>query len=188
MDRWAVWPEAYGAAFVLQFLRKGAMVSIGMGKIVVEFFPAAISTRVCRYRSCKAAGFRLIDLPRQIRSSVNDRLDHLWSALDFCTKSRESFQRCARAREGHSPHEPWRIPLACNTGASGEGDSHYTPAARPRSVLWHRGVLDGVIGVRVFFPLSKCIPLISYQQVRRISNQVRWLGGPATEKLPNFQR
>jgi hypothetical protein len=29
-------------------LKKGAMVSIGMGKIVVEFFSAAISTSVCR--------------------------------------------------------------------------------------------------------------------------------------------
>ena len=31
--------------------RNGARVSMGMGKIVVEFFSAAISTRVWRYRS-----------------------------------------------------------------------------------------------------------------------------------------
>jgi hypothetical protein len=29
-------------------LKKGAMVSMGMGKIVVEFFSAAISTSVCK--------------------------------------------------------------------------------------------------------------------------------------------
>lgn len=32
-------------------LINGASVSIGIGKIVVEFFSAAISTSVCRYRS-----------------------------------------------------------------------------------------------------------------------------------------
>lgn len=41
----------YGSACLAQCFRKGAMVSIGMGKIVVEFFSAATSTRVCRYRS-----------------------------------------------------------------------------------------------------------------------------------------
>ena len=38
----------YGSACLVQCFRKGAMVSIGMGKMVVEFFSAAISTRVCR--------------------------------------------------------------------------------------------------------------------------------------------
>src|SRR5215469_12815198 len=43
-------------------LRKEVMVSMGMGKIVVEFFSAAISTRVCKKRSCNAAGFGLMTL------------------------------------------------------------------------------------------------------------------------------
>src|ERR1043165_1155877 len=54
------WQKGYGSVCLPQYLRKGAMVSMGMGKIVVEFLSAEISTRVWRYRSCKAAGFRLI--------------------------------------------------------------------------------------------------------------------------------
>ncbi len=37
-------------------LRNGSMSSIGSGKIVVELFSEAISLRVCRKRSCNAAG------------------------------------------------------------------------------------------------------------------------------------
>ena len=40
--------QDYGSVFFSQALRKGAMVSMGIGKMVVEFFSAAISTRVCR--------------------------------------------------------------------------------------------------------------------------------------------
>jgi len=40
--------RGYGSAFFSQALRKGAMVSMGIGKMVVEFFSAEISTRVCR--------------------------------------------------------------------------------------------------------------------------------------------
>ena len=47
-DPWSTVAEAYGSVLFLQYLRKGAMVSMGIGKIVVEFFSAAISTRVCR--------------------------------------------------------------------------------------------------------------------------------------------
>lgn len=38
-------------SFLPMFLINGARVSIGIGKIVVEFFSAAISTNVCKYRS-----------------------------------------------------------------------------------------------------------------------------------------
>src|SRR5207253_7008546 len=37
---------------------KGEMMSMGMGKIVVEFFSDATSTSVWRNRSCKAIGLR----------------------------------------------------------------------------------------------------------------------------------
>ena len=47
-ELWGTVAEAYGSVLLPQYLRKGAMVSIGIGKIVVEFFSAAISTRVCR--------------------------------------------------------------------------------------------------------------------------------------------
>jgi len=40
--------QGYGSTFFSQALRKGAMVSMGIGKMVVEFFSAEISTRVCR--------------------------------------------------------------------------------------------------------------------------------------------
>ena len=38
----------YGSVFFSHALRKGAMVSMGIGKMVVEFFSAATSTRVWR--------------------------------------------------------------------------------------------------------------------------------------------
>lgn len=44
LGRTALLPHYFGPSH----LKKGAMVSIGMGKIVVEFFSAAISTSVCR--------------------------------------------------------------------------------------------------------------------------------------------
>jgi hypothetical protein len=47
-DRRGIVAEAYGSVLLPQYLRRGAMVSIGIGKIVVEFFSAPISTRVCR--------------------------------------------------------------------------------------------------------------------------------------------
>lgn len=40
--------QGYGSAFFSQALRKDAMVSMGIGKMVVEFFSEAISTMVCR--------------------------------------------------------------------------------------------------------------------------------------------
>jgi hypothetical protein len=40
--------QGCGSTFFSQALRKGAMVSMGIGKMVVEFFSAGISTRVCR--------------------------------------------------------------------------------------------------------------------------------------------
>ena len=40
--------QGYGSAFFSQALRKGAMVSMGIGKMVVEFLSEAISTMVCR--------------------------------------------------------------------------------------------------------------------------------------------
>jgi hypothetical protein len=38
----------YGSICLPQCFKNGAIVSIGMGKMVVEFFSAAISTNVCR--------------------------------------------------------------------------------------------------------------------------------------------
>ena len=43
-----IWQMDYGSACLPQCLRKGAMVSMGMGKIVVELFSEAISVTVCR--------------------------------------------------------------------------------------------------------------------------------------------
>jgi hypothetical protein len=44
----ALWQTAYGSAVLSLCLKKGARVSMGIGKIVVELFPAEISTRVCK--------------------------------------------------------------------------------------------------------------------------------------------
>ena len=45
----AIGPTVLGAHYFWPNpLRKGLIVSMGIGKIVVEFFSAAISTRVCK--------------------------------------------------------------------------------------------------------------------------------------------
>lgn len=40
--------SAQGSICLFQFFKNGASVSIGIGKMVVEFFSAAISTSVCK--------------------------------------------------------------------------------------------------------------------------------------------
>ena len=82
------WQKCYGSACLAQYLRKGAMVSIGMGKIVVEFLSAEISTRVWRYRSCKAAGFRLITSAASARRC--EASNSPWAWMTFARRSRSA--------------------------------------------------------------------------------------------------
>jgi hypothetical protein len=75
------------------------MMSMGMGKIMVEFFSAEMLFKVCRYRNCRADGLQAI---------ISDAA--FSAALAFCSPSAAITCSTSLGTSTNGQNSPWPWP------------------------------------------------------------------------------